>query len=673
MNLSRFTDEQLAVVNHPGGHALVSAVAGSGKTEVLVARAWHLLTQGVSSEDVLVLMFNKSAQEVFMQRLHALDSDRVEWPAVLTFHALGLRILDIWFDLQAQEFPTLVESEQQWLDLLAEVIKDLNTRQAGINTHKDYARTLLGALDLAKNLDWPHRSLTVEEAKSFGWTPTLFEHLHVVFPAFEAARARQQWLSLNDLLYDAVLLLRKEPSYAEQWRQSVQHILVDEYQDSNALQHWLLHTLMREDSSLMVVGDEDQCIYTWRAADPDMMVRGFEREYQGVTRYTLSKTFRYGHAVALMANHVLQHNRERPDKMVVSGLPKSGQVSIVEGTRYQSLGQGIGLLTEHDAVLVREFRHADDVEWVSRHLGIPYRLVGAVSFPNRTAGLALRAALMCALKLPITSSDMLRAWVRWVDPESPSAFVDDVAQSLLRCGVEPGIRKMMEKTHWTQRQQDHLVQLLVWNGRLEDVATQPDPVAGFVRRLRDAWARTVSSKNKDAWAEPAFLEVFPFCAGPDLSVILSNLNTWADETPGELGFLLTSIHRAKGGGWPTVLLPHVDKGRFPVEDATEEERRLYYVAMTRAKEHLIFVCTVDASCRQYWLTRGAMAMPPRPLSSCGDFLVESFPWYCQDIANKWMSTQGPLTEDLTPIARKYQSVLYPTVSRTRMAWDKLRL
>jgi DNA helicase-2/ATP-dependent DNA helicase PcrA len=132
-------------------------------------------------------------------------------------------------------------------------------------------------------------------------------------------------MGLNDLLYDSVRLFRLKPDYARQWAHSFQHIMVDEYQDSNPLQHWLLDTLLTEDPSrsLMVVGDEDQCIYTWRAADPDMMVRGFEQRYAGTQRFLLSRTFRYGHAVALMANHVLAYNTQRPDKTVVSGLASS--------------------------------------------------------------------------------------------------------------------------------------------------------------------------------------------------------------------------------------------------------------------------------------------------------------------------------------------------------------
>lgn len=659
------TPEQQAVIDHRQGHALVSAVAGSGKTDVLVARTKVMLSEGVDPDSMLILMFNKSAQEVFLERLADGHDEETSLPSVLTFHALGLRILDIWYDRKRVPVPELVDSEGEWMQLLAQVVDTQNrVAQAGINGHPDHLRKILAGFDTLKNMDYPY---VTPDWELLGWPSNLRESIQALFGEFERERRQQRIMGLNDLLYDAVLLLRRESEYAGEWRESLHHIMVDEYQDSNPLQHWIVDQLLHEDSSLMVVGDEDQCIYTWRAADPDMMVRGFEARYKNVRRYMLSRTFRYGHAVALMANHVLQHNKVRPDKLVVSGLDKAGNIEVVRGKSSLALLPALRALTVDDAILVREFRHAEDIELVMHYYGLPYRMEGAPLFPARQTGLVLRMSLGCALEKPyMPTPEQARAWIRWVDPDASSLFVDYLVDDMTILGVERGIRNAMARENLPMRQQNHLVQMLVFNGRLRDAFTQKDPMGSIQRRMEDAWSRAVE-KADDRKPAPLGLGMLELFATRTMEDVVAFLQDWE---PDATGPILTSIHRAKGGGWPTVVLPHTEAIRFPTE-VSEEERRLFYVAITRAKEQLILLVPQEDAVRDALWRQPANADLDGYKGPTGRFTLESYPEYALNMARTWLSTGKPSMDILTPTARRYEAVLYPNVMKSAGIWDKL--
>ena len=659
------TSEQQAVIDHRRGHALVSAVAGSGKTDVLVARTRMMLAEGIDPESMLILMFNKSAQEVFQARLSEGQDDNTSLPSVLTFHALGLRILDIWYDRKKASVPELVDQESEWMHLLVQVVDEQNkAMQAGINGHPDYLRKILAGFDTLKNMDYPY---VVPSWELLGWPSTLREHIQLLFGEFELKRKRQRIMGLNDLLYDAVALLRRESDYAEEWRDSLNHIMVDEYQDSNPLQHWIVDQLLHGDSSLMVVGDEDQCIYTWRAADPDMMVRGFEKRYTNVKRYMLSRTFRYGHAVALMANHVLQYNRIRPDKLVISGLDTTGNIEVVRGDTAMALLPALRALGNDDAILVREFRHAEDIELVMHYHGLPYRMEGAPLFPARHTGLVLRMSLGCALEKPYKPTpEQAKAWIRWVDPEASSLFVDYLVSDMIVLGVERGIRNAMARDNLPTRQQNHLVQMLIFNGRLRDAFTQKDPMSNIRRRMEEAWSRAVE-KADDRKIPPVGLSMLHVFDTTALDKVVEFLLNWQADSSGPV---LTSIHRAKGGGWPTVVLPHTEAIRFPTA-VTEEERRLFYVAITRAKEQLVLLVPKDDAVRDALWRNPVEANYDNYSGPTGRFTLESNPEYALNMARGWLSTGKPSTSILTPTARRYETILYPNTLKSVGIWDKL--
>lgn len=663
MNISHFTPEQCAVTAHRKGHALVSAVAGSGKTDVLVARTVAMLHEGTDPDHMLILMFNKSAQEVFVQRIKEFCTEK-KLPAVLTFHALGKQILDIWAERKFTAAPMVVEDIANWLELLCDVVEKVNTNGAGYSTHLDQLRKYLSGFDILKNMDYPHAQINI---KTLGWSTQFYEQTVTLFKVFEEHRKSLGWVGLNDLLYDAVFLLRSNTDYALEWRDSLTHIMVDEYQDSNSLQHWLIGSFLHSDSSLMVVGDEDQCIYTWRAADPNMMVNGFELRYPGASRYTLSRTFRYGHAVALMANYVLQHNKVRPDKMVISGLEKAGNIEILRVLDQSHAVPHLKRLDSKDAILVREFRHADDVELICRFNNIPYRLEGAPLFTQRPTGLALSMSLGCTFDRQYKSKNVeqAKAWIRWVDPSASSVFVENIAIAMTEIGVEQAIRNAMHSASLSTRQQDHLVQMLVLNNRLGDARTHQLPISTIRQQLSDSWARS-AGLEKDRPSAPLMLSVLHIFDNMKLSDLMSWLDNWCIHDD---GVLLTSIHRAKGGGWPKVYLPHTEHNRFP-SSISEEERRLFYVAITRAQEELLLAVPTDPVRDFLWQNPSVMDISSYS-GPTGVFMLESMPEYARKIAREWILNKAPVSDVLTGVAQRYEAILYPDAKKSYNLWQKL--
>ena len=659
------TDEQLKVKTHSGGHALVSAVAGSGKTEVLIQRVEYLLHSGISVDDILVLMFNKSAQETFESRLlQVLGTDHI--PTVLTFHALGLRILNIWQERKHLPYINIIDDSGPWLDIARDIADSVNSKLgAGIPTHPDQLKKFLAGVDLLKNLDYPSKSF---DGSNYGWSDIFIAQLKLFFSEYEAYRCEHNIYALSDLLYDAVLLLRREGEYAKEWRSSLSHILVDEYQDSNSLQQWILECLTGEHSEIMVVGDEDQCIYTWRAANPDYMVSEFERSFKNVTRYTLSKTFRYGHAIAITANHILSHNKARQDKLVVSGISDIGNINIVRGNTF-NLIPFLSQLTDKDIILVRAFDHADDMEWMFQVNKIPYRLEGSPSFPERRYGKLLSAVLGCTKsKTYRPELSEAKVFIKWVDPECSTSWTDYLSNAMHTHGIEEGVRQAQRLPQLSERQRLHLVQLLVFNGRLFDAGGHKGNLGSVARRLSDAWSRTVEDQKK-VKPLPFFVSVLFWLDSSGYSLVdLENL--MADWNTYESGPVITSIHRSKGGGWDTVLLPHLENVIFPgdAQDSMEEERRLFYVAITRARKNLILSVPDDALLDASWA---------HPLTKIPDgdkrasiFLYESKPGYSLSLAQK-LST-GPVGDmDLTVPGRRYETALYPHAKKSKGLFAKL--
>ncbi|MCI5212352.1 MAG: ATP-dependent helicase, partial [Candidatus Electrothrix sp. ATG2] len=310
------TREQEKIIRHDNGHARVSAVAGSGKTTAMIGRVGHLLRQGFAADKILVLMFNRSARAVFTERLHqSLQGTDLRPPAVRTFHSLGLRLVDSFTARQYLPRYRLVTEEFQLEKLAREAVKQHTAEVDGEESwaSKEGIEGFLLFLGMVKSdVAAPQKIFA-----ACGFEEQLSYYIGA-YNVFETLRKKTGLRFYQDLIHEPVMAIQQHEELANWVANHVDHIIVDEYQDINEVQQQLLIHIAGQRAQVMVVGDVDQCIYEWRGAKPEYIVSRFACDFPQPTSYPLSYSFRYGHRLALAANHLISNNRLRDRKLCLA-------------------------------------------------------------------------------------------------------------------------------------------------------------------------------------------------------------------------------------------------------------------------------------------------------------------------------------------------------------------
>jgi len=654
------TAEQRAAATHDEGHAIVGAVAGSGKSHMLTYRNLYLLMRKqVPHSSILNLMFNNSAAAQFRERLKGLlDRHGYPMPLVHTFHAFGMRIVEGMMRKGWLPEGELLENEWELLGMAKQALAAAQAEDPDAQVDLDNERLteFLSVVDEAKaNVIEPGTGLAERFFSRFDTDLYLRAYAH-----YERDRRERRIYTFSDLLYDPVRLMRDDPAKREWAANRFDHIIVDEYQDVNEAQQMLIRFLAGDRAQVMAVGDEDQCIYEWRGAKPYYMARGFEEDFPGARRYVLSHTFRYGDHISLLASHVIDNNRQRTPKICVSdpGTPDTRFTLEMAGS-WKEQGRLVanaiqswcesGRQMSEVAILVREYSQTVVVEAGLMAAGIPYRLVGAAPAFARRETLALRGYLAVA-----TPQGLARF--------GEEGRVREVVEAMLQVPtlyLTGGERERMasqaarDPARLADLLEAHAVQVRGYRKRhfearaellrsLKRLQEQPDtPVSRVLPMVIDglnlypALRRTI--QRQDVAEEKIRLcEEFAQYATGDLTVeaflggIEQHVSLASEE--GEAGVLITSVHRAKGMEWPHVILPELSEGRFPAYDTTknrtpsedllEQERRLFYVAVTRAREMLTMIAPDDRALRRQLAGKGMEGeVPRRPVAS--RFLYES--------------------------------------------------
>ena len=614
MNL---TPEQRLIVAHAGGHTKVSAVAGSGKTTTMVARIRRLLEQGVTANHIMVLMFNRSARDSFCATLNAaLQPVGLAAPEVRTFHALGLRLVESFTRRGALPARTLLTADYQLEKYAKEAMK--KALEACDDSREWLAKENLEAF------------LTFIDLVKAGTLPAaiLFDDLRLdndlayfidAFALFEETRNEQGIRFFADLIHEPVMAMLADPSLAQWVGNRVEHIIVDEYQDINEVQQQLLRTIAGSRAKVMVVGDVDQCIYEWRGARPEYITDRFQHDFQNPTDYTLSYTFRFGHRLSLAANHLLRNNLLRDRKLCLScpGSRDTELHCLPEGEVHPILAildgwQQQGRSLREAAALVRLFAMSVPLELALLEAGIPYTLLGH------------ERVFQCPEIMALTGFLSLIHGRREMTPESAEAMLSNPHLGLKREKLEtlarsiaanprqapelilgqisrdtpPFIKRQMESRAVAWKE----IQGLPTSTKAHDLLSVVINKTGlfefyhsFSTRLSQAENRIRTCQAFLGFARRRNCSLAPFLDEID------RLRHAATPEPEANALLITSIHRAKGLEWPLVIVPGLSDGAFPLLDDQpesvlanqEDERRLCYVAMTRAREQLFLLHPPD--------------------------------------------------------------------------------
>ncbi|MEE3267873.1 MAG: ATP-dependent helicase [Pseudomonadota bacterium] len=598
----KLTAEQQAVVHHREGHARVAAVAGAGKTTTMAARVLHLLGSGVSPKRMLVLMFNRSAKDDFQRRLASMAPAGQPLPDVRTFHSLGHRLTQSLCRWGALAPRRLLSAEWQMERLL---------RQASLNVLAGQVDRRDAALE-GDRLEALAHFCGLVKAEMLP-AATLYERLNYdpdtdYFPtAFEEAERllhAEGVMTYADLLYRPLQALEADATLRKRVEGFLDHVIVDEYQDINTVQQRLLAVLAGPSANVMAVGDANQCIYEWRGARPDTMLENFTATFGKATDYPLSMTFRHGHALALTANHAIMANQRRPDQLCLAeaGNPDT-RVTVGQGSRllldalmdWQAQGRALS----DASLLVRSWALSVPFQLALLQAGIPFRLLREDRFVFR---LPLVQALAGYLKLS-RRPELLH------DPEQLLLLLSQPTPFVARERLQRLAYQLATTQQWPERHEPVLAALKPLQRRTLKKrwellcelpklnAWPPAKLLGHVVEAIDAektLKRAAARRDKgeeDVRLLDVLIEQAESVQDPDAFIEL--LERPVENQAG--GVLVSTVHGAKGLEWSLVAVAGVNEEDFPHysrdnplnDERLEEERRLFYVAITRAKEQLL--------------------------------------------------------------------------------------
>ncbi len=599
--LAHLNKPQKQAVLHGVGPLLILAGAGSGKTRVITHRIAYLIRErGVRPAQILAVTFtNKAAKEMAERVRHLLASNDI--PLVATFHATCGRILRNEIHHLGYDRNFVIYDDKDSERLLKELLKELDLDE------KRFPPNAVGArIDDCKN-----RGLWPDELESGDiWNQRFIQ----IYAAYQDRLKRSNALDFGDLILLAVRLLEQHPQVLQRWQERFQWLLVDEYQDTNPVQYRLIRLLAGERRNLCVVGDDDQSIYSWRGADIRNILE-FEKDFPDVTVIRLEQNYRSSGTILKAAGAVVAKNFGRKGKTLWTENPDGEPIRVVrlESDRDEArfVASELRNLQRHAlpltdmAVFYRTNAQSRLVEEALVADGLPYHIVGGVRFYAR---LEVKDILAYLRLLENPADELSLKRIINVPPRGiGAATVDKIAELASRQGVSL-------LTALQQAGQGGLLasgprgKVAAFSDLLQRfssmVTTRPLPQlvravmeeSGYLDRLRQSRDDDDSERLENLEQLQAAVEEFSD-ANPEagLSGFLEQVALVADLERGEAGtpsVTLMTLHAAKGLEFKAVFMIGMEERLFPHVralddlDGMEEERRLCYVGMTRARERL---------------------------------------------------------------------------------------
>ncbi len=602
---NQLNEEQKQAVLLPSGPLLVVAGAGSGKTRVITARIANLiLNQGAIPSAIIALTFtNKAAQEM-QHRIAYFLGNVPEKPFIGTFHSYCLRFLKKYQEhLTTPFFSILDEDDQQ--KIITGIIK-----RNGL-TKKVTAKQLSYHISLMKN-----QSINPEETTELRHDHFMYE----VFKAYEAEKRASKCLDFDDLMLEAVKLLKKNKGLLASVHASIEHVLVDEYQDTNIVQNELLKLFTLTDTqelaikSICVVGDEDQSIYSWRGATVTNILN-FKKEFKDTTIIKIEQNYRSVQPILEAANQIIIHNEQRNPKNLWSTRQGSDRVLVLAcSSEYQEADAITSLLKaitheqklETAAVLYRAHYQSRAIEEALIKRSIPYRIIGGIQFYERKEIKDLLAYLRLVVN-PFDRTSFFRVincpqrglgqafeeifYDRW-HAEPFMNFIDIAArlctESIVQGKKAESLRSFLnifDRLNPSDRPSIILEVILKKTGYLnylkenfdeQEAESKIDNVKEFMQGILHFESQQITTVG-------TFLE--------EVALLQEKIAQSKKEETHSV--VLMTLHAAKGLEFDHVaivglnedLLPSARSAHDP--DGMEEERRLLYVGITRARERLV--------------------------------------------------------------------------------------
>ncbi|HZW30397.1 MAG TPA: UvrD-helicase domain-containing protein [Isosphaeraceae bacterium] len=595
------TDAQREAVTHIDGPLLVLAGAGSGKTRVITRRVAYLLAHGIPSERVLALTFTNKAAGEMRERIEALVPRSRVW--VGTFHGFCARLLRTYAPLVGIEPGFSIYDQNDRVRTLKDVLDQVGWDIPGWTPERVEATISRAKNDLVDPAVWKRRAADRKD-----------QLLARVYEAYEARLRAASAVDFDDLLVHMVAILKEHKDVRAELDRRYRYVLVDEYQDTNLAQYAIVRALSVDHPHICVTGDPDQSIYGWRGANLSNILE-FERDYPGCRVVTLERNYRSTKNILSVADHLIRFNRRRKPKSLLTENPRGAPVELAVYPRETDEAEGIagkiaGLVRDGEygyadiAVFCRMTALTRPFEQAFRAARIPYQIVGGVAFYERQEVKDVLAYLNLMVN---PKDDLAFARVANVPPrglgkasiESLSAAARETGRPLLalarRATTVPGIKEKAGRAF-----ED-------FAGMMEDLAALRELSAEeVIRRLlsqtryREHLAADGGGTGEDRLANldelitaaREFDQVHPGASIQDFLAeitLAAPIDRWDQQTG---AVTLMTLHAAKGLEFPVVFIVALEEGLLPHgralenDNEVEEERRLFFVGITRARREL---------------------------------------------------------------------------------------
>ena len=599
MKLQDLNTQQLKAVQTVNKPVLVFAGAGSGKTRVLTYKVWHLIKENLfKPNEILALTFtNKAAAEMKVRIQESISCDGVN---VGTFHSIGARMLRMHIaslnDNYNSSFTIYDTVDQK--SVIKEVIENLNL--------SEFKELNIGFLKMQID-KFKNANISIKDIESKAQT---FEDEKIaeVYKAYCDTLKSNNALDFNDLLLLPIRLLKENKKILDYYQNSWKYVLVDEFQDTNSPQFEIVSLLAGKHQNITVVGDDDQSIYGWRGANIDNILTNFQDVFAKNIEIKLEKNYRSTQRILDGAWSVVSNNKNRAEKKLVATKGKGEKISLISTGSDEEESNAICDSIKSEiklnkntfkdfAVLYRTNAQSRSIEQAMVKEGLPYNIVGGTKFYDRKE----IKDVLAYLKLVANTSDdialkrIINFPVRGIGEKSIKMFIELAAKN--KSSLFDSLEKCRE-IKLRGKQQDSIENFHASITKFSNLLETLDPKE-LLRTLLEEFNIENYYKNNPAEQDrynniqelKASVDKFSDQTGGNLKDFLqeislfTDIDDWDDK---ENSITLMTVHAAKGLEFSTVFVAGLEQGLFPLvriddgPDQMEEERRLFYVAVTRA-------------------------------------------------------------------------------------------
>ena len=595
MDLNNLNKEQQEAVLHEKGPMLVLAGAGSGKTKVLTNRIANLIENGVSPANILAITFTNKAAKEMKGRVYNLIGPDANYIQISTFHSLGLKIIKENHEFLGYDKNFIILDSDDTLTVVKKLMKDLNMNPKYYN-----ARDLRNKISSAKN-----ELITPEKMKRIEFD----EKIVTLYKKYCEKLKIGNSVDFDDLLVLPIKLFKLSENILEYYQEKYKYVLIDEYQDTNEAQYVFSKLLCQKYRNIFVVGDNDQAIYAFRGANYKNILN-FEKDYPDCKTIMLEKNYRSTQTILNAANSVIKHNKLRKDKKLWSSNDIGEKVKYIKTDDEKAEGNFVtteikklkekGVEYDDIAILYRTNAQSRAIEEEMLKANIPYRIVGSFYFYNRKE----IKDLLCYLRLINNPNDdislmrVINIPKRGIGNVTIGKLVEKAKKNdtslfeAIDSGKELQFKNIINNIIEESKNLSltEMVETILDKTGIREELKKDKTLESEIRleNLEEFKSITMNYENE-------FGEI-------SLDDFLNEISLVADvseHTDGTNKVSLMTVHSVKGLEFDYVFIIGMEEGIFPhfnsimegTNDSIEEERRLCYVAITRAKKDLWIINT----------------------------------------------------------------------------------